>query len=145
MSENTINENEKIENEVPHNNVDETFMDRVQKAQAGAKDKVFKKQKAAGQQAKVQPLTEAVRSFAKRMLPLLQNEGYRAHNEFLNLKIVEHMSNVFTRPAPAIFDTTNNDRGEWISFNQGMVMGLQLARDLPNKILEAYINEQAQE
>lgn len=145
MSETPINETENIEAQTSNNNVDATFMERIQKAKSDAKEKVFQKKNSNPQQPKLPPLTDVVRSYAKRMLPLLQSEGYRALGEFLNVKIVEHMSNIFTRPSEAIFDTKNNDRAEWISFNQGMVMGLQLARDLPNKILETYINEQSQE
>jgi len=79
------------------------------------------------------------------MLPLIQNESFKKWSEFINVKIVERLGNVFRRPPDAMFDSKNDDRGEWLSFNQGVITGMQMVRDLPSKLFEHYLNEQSQE
>ncbi len=74
--------------------------------------------------------------FGKRMLPLITNPSFQAWDEFVNLQIVKAMQDPYSRPAPAMFDTTNNNRAEWVAFKQGFLQGMAYLRRYPKHLFE---------
>lgn len=122
----------------------QTFAERVATAKNKSRKNAAQEQMKQ-EQPKLVGLSDTERTYAKQMLPLIQNESFKKWCEFINVKIVERLGNVFRRPPDAMFDSKNDDRGEWLSFNQGVITGMQMVRDLPNKLFEFYLQEQSQE
>lgn len=143
MTEEIQTNQEQVESNVhPIHNV-KTFSERIASAKSEVQEQAAK-EKGKTNLRKIQ-LSDIERQFAKKMIPLVQNESFRAWSEFINVKIAERLGNAFRRPPEAMFDSKNDDRGEWLSFNQGVIMGMQMVRDLPTKLFECFLQEQSQD
>lgn len=118
-----------------------TVADRVAALQDEAKKKVFQKQQAQSAP-KTHSLNELEKGFAVRMLPLLSNEAFKAWMEYTNLLIAENMRKIFQRPDPALFDSQNNNRGEWMAFNHGMIVGMTKVQQSHANLSMKHFNEE---
>lgn len=118
-----------------------TVADRVAALQDEAKKKVFQKQQAQAAP-KTHSLNELEKNFAVRMLPLLSNDAFKAWMEYTNLLIADNMRKIFQRPDPALFDSQNHDRGEWMAFNHGMVVGMTKVQQSHATLSMKHFNEE---
>lgn len=127
--------------ENPESDRPPTVADRMAAIQAEARKKVFQKREAQATP-KTPSLNESEKKFAIRMQPLLFNESFKAWMEYTNLLIADRMRKAYHRPEPSLFDSQNNDRGEWMAFNHGMIVGMTLLQQCHATLCMKHVNEE---
>lgn len=121
--------------------VKQSYADKMEAVKQESKKKAFEKRDEA--KAPKLPMSDMEKTFARRTMPLMQNDAYKAYVEFQNHHLADRLSKAFVAPPQHWFNPTNN--GEVLAFNSGLTTGMQIVRLEIERLWKQVLDEQASE
>lgn len=127
-----------MDNQEEYKTVKERIDEIHQNAEEANKKKILSKKNS---EQKLGGLTAKDKDLAQRMLPILESTAFSAVQELLQNQLILLMNDPFSRPSPADFDSTNNNRAEWVAYKQGILKGLNISIKIPHALIHQYLKE----
>lgn len=119
----------------------QSYADKMESVKQEAKKKAFEKKDEA-KSVKLH-MSEMEQTYAKRTMPLMQNEAYKAYVEFQNHHLADRLAKAFVAPPDHWFKPTTN--GEVLAFNNGLQIGMQIVRLEIERLWTLALDQQAEE
>lgn len=110
-----------------------TYSERIETVKEQARKNAFNNVK------EKQLLKDVERSFVERMLPLIENESFKAYREFQNKHIQQRLLRPYDPPSEALFKASDN--GEVLAFNKGLLFGMNFFNAEFERLVGLYFAE----